>query len=125
MQDLFINLLMKIFKSLITYVLVLSCLLQLYSCKKDKYSDCYSAKVIHIGEGSGDPCQSNIAMLTTDVEGIPKGSNVALISHLADLNLTLNQTIYFKLHMRTEIVPGILVGCSLDPKHMFQIDLCQ
>lgn len=116
---------MKNTKSLIIFMFTLVCLFQLYGCKKDKHSDCYSAKVIHIGKGSIDACQSHIAMLNTDVEGIPRGTNVALISHLTDLNLTLNQIIYFKLHMRTEIVPGILPDCTLDPKYMFQIDLCE
>lgn len=105
-------------------VLAFACLLTLYSCKKDKHSGCYSATVIHIGGGSADPCQSHIAMLLTDVEDVPAGTNVTLISHQKDLNLTLNQTIYFKLHMRNKIVPGILPGCALDPTDNFQIDLC-
>jgi|SRR6185312_1047605 len=122
---LLIKLPMKNTKSSIIFILALTCLFQLYSCKKNNHSGCYSAKVIHLGKGSVDPCQSDIAVLNTEVEGIPIGTNVALISNLTDLNLKDNQTIYFKLHMRSEIVPGILRGCTLDPKHMFQIDLCE
>lgn len=107
------------------FMLICTSLFSIFGCKKDKHSGCYTAKVIHIGEGSVDPCQSHIAVLTTNVEDIPAGTNVALVSHQTDLNLTLNQTIYFKLHMRNKIVPGILAGCTLDPTDNFQIDLCE
>lgn len=95
------------------------------SCKKDKHSGCYSAKVIHIGKGSVDPCQSHIAVLTTDVEDIPAGAKVTLTSHQTDLDLVMDQTIYFKLHMRNKIIPGILPGCTFEPTDNFQIDLCE
>lgn len=100
-------------------------LLLTYGCKKDKHAGCYSAKVIHIGGGSADPCQSHIAVLLVDVEDIPAGTKVTLISHQTDLNVELDQTIYFTLHMRNKIVPGILRGCTLDPSDNFQIDMCE
>lgn len=107
------------------FILICICLFPIFGCKKDKHSDCYTAKVIHIGMGSADPCQSHIAVLTTNVEDVPVGTNVTLVSHQTDLNLTLNQTIHFKLHMRNKIVPGILAGCTLYPTDNFQIDLCE
>lgn len=111
----------------IASILVFTFLFSIYSCKKDKHSGCYSAKVIHIGkEASVDPCQGDIAVLTTDVENVPAGTTVFVNSTQSDrLNLALNQTIYFKLNERSEVVPGILRGCSLDPKHNFGIELCE
>lgn len=118
---------MRYIRLSVTSILTFVFLLLTNSCKKDKQSGCYAAKVVHIVKGaSADPCQADIAVLTTDVENVPAGTAVFVSSTQSNrLNLTVNQTIYFKLDERNEVVPGIIRGCSFDPKHYFGIELCE
>lgn len=112
---------MKIFKVIAIFILAFFTLM-FSACKKDNNKNCYSAEVIHLYQGDGDPCVGNMAVLLTDVDEIPKGTIVLLISHLNDLKLNLNETIHFTLNVRSKLVP--IPDCTLAPTYMFQIDLC-
>lgn len=91
-------------------------------CKKDHDKGCISAQVIHLGGGSTDPCQGNIARLLQDVNEIPKGTNVLLISDQTPFDFKGGETIFFRLKVRVQLIP--MPGCNLNPEYMFQINFC-
>lgn len=92
-------------------------------CRKDSYKGCISAQVIHLGGGSPDPCQGNIARLLQDVNEIPKGTNVLLVSDQTPFDFKGGETIFFKLKVRVQLIP--MPGCALNPEYMFQINFCK
>lgn len=104
-------------------VLLLLLFLGISGCKKDKFKECIIAKVIYLGGPAPDPCMSPVAVLMQDVDEIPKGTNISLIEHNTPLELKLNQVIHFKLNVRAQQIP--IPFCDLNPKYMFQIDVCK